>query len=48
MHDARAFVMTLFTPVTGKLYNKTGTLPLILAGLAIMGSDTYIMNSLTI
>ncbi|MFS0646407.1 MFS transporter [Siminovitchia sp. 179-K 8D1 HS] len=43
-----AFVMALFTPVTGKLYNRAGPLPLILAGLAIMGLGTYMMGSLTL
>lgn len=43
-----AFVMALFTPVTGKLYNRTGPFPFILTGLFIMGIGTYMMGSLTI
>jgi len=43
-----AFVMALFTPVTGKLYNKIGPLPLILAGLVVMSLGTYMMGNLTI
>ncbi|WP_046181145.1 DHA2 family efflux MFS transporter permease subunit [Domibacillus tundrae] len=43
-----ALVMALFTPVTGKLYDKTGPAPLILAGLIVMIAGTYMMGNLSI
>ncbi|OLN22043.1 hypothetical protein BTO30_11520 [Domibacillus antri] len=43
-----ALVMALFTPVTGKLYDKTGPAALILTGLLIMIVGTYMMGDLSI
>lgn len=43
-----ALMMALFTPVTGKLYDKTGPIPLILAGLLTMILGTYMMGNLSI
>ncbi|WP_046175831.1 DHA2 family efflux MFS transporter permease subunit [Domibacillus indicus] len=43
-----ALVMALFTPVTGKLYEKTGPAPLIFAGLVVMIAGTYMMGNLSI
>ncbi|MBD8007094.1 DHA2 family efflux MFS transporter permease subunit [Bacillus norwichensis] len=43
-----AFVMAFFTPITGKLYNKIGPLPLIMAGLIVMAIGTFMMGELTI
>lgn len=43
-----AFVMAFFTPITGRLYNRTGPLPLIMAGLIVMGIGTFMMGELTI
>lgn len=43
-----AFVMAFFTPITGRLYNKVGPLPLIMAGLIVMGLGTFMMGDLTL
>lgn len=43
-----ALLMALFTPVTGKLYDKTGPAPLIFAGLVVMIVGTYMMGNLSI
>lgn len=43
-----AFMMALFTPITGKLYDKTGPVPLIFTGIMIMIVGTFMMGSLSI
>lgn len=43
-----ALMMALFTPVTGKLYDKTGPAPLIAGGLLIMILGSYMMGNLGI
>ncbi len=43
-----ALVMALFTPVTGKLYDRTGPIPLIAAGLFTMILGTYMMGGLSV
>ncbi|RST76253.1 DHA2 family efflux MFS transporter permease subunit [Siminovitchia acidinfaciens] len=43
-----AFVMAFFTPITGRLYTRTGPLPLIMAGLIVMAIGTFMMGELTI
>lgn len=43
-----ALMMALFTPVTGKLYDKTGPAPLIAGGLLIMILGSYMMGHLGI
>ena len=43
-----ALMMALFTPVTGKLYDKIGPAPLIAGGLLIMILGSYMMGNLSI
>ncbi|MEK3885968.1 DHA2 family efflux MFS transporter permease subunit [Bacillus sp. FSL K6-3431] len=43
-----AFMMAVFTPITGKLYDKTGPVPLIFSGILVMIIGTYMMGSLSI
>lgn len=43
-----ALMMVLFTPVSGKLYHKTGPVPLIAAGILLMIAGTYMMGSLSL
>ncbi|WP_078409157.1 DHA2 family efflux MFS transporter permease subunit [Priestia abyssalis] len=43
-----ALMMVLFTPVSGKLYHKTGPVPLIVAGIFLMMVGTYMLGSLSI
>ncbi|MDQ0243771.1 EmrB/QacA subfamily drug resistance transporter [Bacillus fengqiuensis] len=43
-----ALMMVLFTPVSGKLYHKTGPVPLIAAGIFLMIVGTYMMGGLSI
>ncbi|MFD1706300.1 DHA2 family efflux MFS transporter permease subunit [Siminovitchia sediminis] len=43
-----AMVMAFFTPITGRLYNQTGPVPLIVSGLIVMGVGTFMMGNLTL
>lgn len=44
----QAIVMALMMPISGKLFDKFGVIPLALSGLVLMSTSTYALHQLTV